>query len=129
MIHAHTAFERAEATLDVAALAALLADPVPPCQVLIAERGEVLLGYAALTFDYALWRGSRWAHLDCLYVRATHRGQAIGQRLLHAACAAAKAEGADRMEWQTPEWNERATAFYCRIGAAMTAKTRFALVL
>lgn len=129
LIRAHAAFEQAEATIDAATLASLLADPAPPCMLLVAAKSELLVGYAALTFDLALWRGRWWGHLDCLYVDEAHRGQAIGVRLLRAAIEEAEAKGADCMEWQTPEWNRRAAAFYGRMGAAVTAKKRFALVL
>jgi len=129
LIRAHAAFERADATVDAATLVDLLAHPAPPCLLFVATRGEALLGYAALTLDYALWRGCWWGHLDCLFVREAQRGQAIGKRLLTAAAEEARARGADRMEWQTPAWNGRATAFYRRAGATMTAKARFAMTL
>lgn len=129
LIRAHAAFERGEAAIDAPALASLLADPAPPCLLYVAAQGDALLGYAALTFDFALWRGHKWGHLDCLFVREAQRGRAIGKRLLKAAAEAAKARGADRMEWQTPAWNRRAAAFYLREGATMTAKARFAMAL
>ena len=129
LICAHARFERAEASIDAQALAGLLADPAPPCLIFVAVRGEALVGYAALTLDFALWRGRCWGHLDCLYVDAAQRGQAIGPPLLRAAAEAAWARGADRMEWQTPAWNRRAMAFYRRAGATMMAKARFTLSL
>lgn len=129
LIRAHAVFERTEATLDAAALAGLLADAVPPSLLFVAAQGEALVGYAALTFDYALWRGRWWGHLDCLYVEAAQRGRAVGRQLLWAAAQEAKAQGANVMEWQTPAWNRRALAFYRREGAGMSAKARFALAL
>lgn len=129
LIRAHAVFEQAEATIDAAALAGLLAEAAPPCLLFVAAQSEALVGYAALTFDYALWRGRGWAHLDCLYVDAAHRGRAIGHRLLRAAAEAARTCGADRMEWQTPAWNRRAIAFYRREGAALAGKARFAMAL
>ena len=90
LIRAHAAFERTEATIGAAELSRLLAEPAAPCLLFVAAEGEALMGYAALTLDYALWRGTWWGHLDCLYVRAAQRGQAIGQRLLQAAAEAAR---------------------------------------
>lgn len=127
LITAHAAFERAEATIGAEALGHLLDDPAPPCELFVAVRGEAPLGYAAMTLDYALWRGCWWAHLDCLYVDAAHRGQSIGAKLLLAVCDAARTAGADRLEWQTPVWNRRAAAFYRRMGAGQSAKARFTL--
>lgn len=129
LIRAHALFEQAEATIDGEALAELLANPAPPCLLFVAAQGGGLVGYAALTLDFALWRGRWWGHLDCLYVEAAERGLAIGPKLLRAAAEAARARGADRMEWQTPAWNRRALAFYRREGASLMAKTRFAMAL
>jgi len=129
LIRDHALFERAEASIARETLSGLLVAPAPPCLLFVAAQGDALLGYAALTLDYALWRGHCWGHLDCLYVDAAHRGRGIGEQLLAAARQEARARGADRMEWQTPDWNERAAEFYRRIGATMTSRARFALAL
>lgn len=90
LIRAHALFEQAEATIDGEALAELLANPAPPCLLFVAAQGGGLVGYAALTLDFALWRGRWWGHLDCLYVEAAERGLAIGPKLLRAAAEAAR---------------------------------------
>jgi len=127
LVHDHAAFERAAATLTLAELTRLLVDPAP-LRLTVAESEAGLLGYSAMTFDYSLWRGHHWAHLDCLFVRATDRDRGIGRQLLAHAFAQAVAAGADRLEWQTPDWNEAAIRFYCREGAACVTKKRFALL-
>lgn len=76
------------------------------------DKGE-LLGYFSLTIDYSLWRDHIWAHLDCLYVTTNERGKGVGAGLLAEAIAVARRLGADQLEWQTPEWNERGVAFTC----------------
>jgi len=129
LIQAHAEFEGGRASISEKQLDALLAASSPPTTILLASGREALLGYAAVTVDYALWRAHRWGHLDCLFVHSHHRGQSIGRLLLDAAARLASRLGADRMEWQTPDWNVRAAAFYAREGATAQRKLRFTMLL
>lgn len=125
LIAQHAAFERDEASLSIAELGALLGAEELAVTILVAAAGRDLLGYAALTIDFSLWRARRWAHLDCLFVHERHRGSAIGSALLARARRVAHEAGADRLEGQTPQWNGRGIAFYEREGAAIANKARF----
>jgi GNAT superfamily N-acetyltransferase len=129
LIADHARFERTEATLTRAALDGILATTTPPVKILVAARQGNLLGYAAMTYDYSLWRAHRWAHLDCLFVQEEHRGLSVGRALLQAATDTARECGADRLEWQTPAWNEPAIAFYRRQNAKGLSKMRFGFAL
>lgn len=111
------------------ALSAILCASTPLVNIFVAAQQKNLLGYAALTYDYSLWRAHRWAHLDCLFVREEYRGKAIGRELLGVAIGFARAGGADRLEWQTPIWNEQAIAFYNRQKAEGLQKMRFGIAL
>lgn len=128
LIAEHARFERSVATLSPPDLLSILTNHAPLVTILVGARGSDLIGFAAITFDFALWRARRWAHLDCLFVREDSRGLGLGATLLGAAADLAREAGADRMEWQTPQWNERAIAFYRRTGAEEAAKVRFTLV-
>lgn len=86
-------------------------------------------GFAAADVQYSTWRARPFLHLDCLYLRPAWRGHGWGARLLTAVRDEAVRLGCDRLEWQTPPWNERAIAFYERLGAQAVPKTRFALDL
>jgi len=125
LIKQHAGFERGQATLCVDGLAKLLAESSRPAEILVASKQGCLLGYAALTFDFSLWRGQKWAHLDCLFVREDARGRAVGAALLAHAKDIAGISGADRLEGQTPEWNSRGIAFYRREGASIIGKACF----
>lgn len=125
LIGEHARFEHGEATLTACEPLSILASGVPPVTIFVAANGEELLGFAALTIDFALWRARRWAHLDCLFVREDARGLGLGTKLLRAAVDHALTCGAGRMEWQTPAWNERAITFYRRACALDAAKVRF----
>ncbi|WP_128253727.1 GNAT family N-acetyltransferase [Falsirhodobacter deserti] len=117
LIHAHAAFERSAASLTAPALDDLLRQSERPVHLFVAELDN-LLGYAALTFDYALWQGARTGNLDCLFVAESSRGLGLGGHLLQAVAEAARQAGAIRLEWQTPRWNAAAIGFYQKFGVA-----------
>ncbi|MDP9840645.1 GNAT superfamily N-acetyltransferase [Neorhizobium huautlense] len=128
MIQEHAAFEKSVAPLTETDLDSLLRQG-EAIRFLVAAEGQTLLGYAAITFDWSVWRAQRYAHLDCLFVCEISRGRGIGSLLLAEAKAVAKQEGVDRMEWQTPAWNEQAIRFYRREGADCQEKSRFVMIL
>lgn len=125
LIRQHAAFERTTASVTEANLVAILDAHKPPTHLLVAEDEKSLIGYAALTFDYALWTACRFAHVDCLFVCEIARGQGIGKRLFERACRLAGESGAVRIEWQTPVWNLDAIRFYEREGGIGQPKIRF----
>jgi GNAT superfamily N-acetyltransferase len=127
LIQQHAAFEKSAAPLRVIELVSLLNKEA--VRFLVAVEGQTLLGYAAITFDWSIWRAKRYAHLDCLFVSSVHRGGGIGKQLLAEAKIVARLEGVDRMEWQTPAWNEQAIRFYHREGAGSQDKSRFVMPL
>jgi GNAT superfamily N-acetyltransferase len=123
----HSSMQRPPLSLDD--LKAILAADGPPTHLLVAEGDNALVGYAAVTFDFSLWRGRTYGHLDCLFVAVSARGRGIGKQLFDAAVRLARAEGCDRLEWQTPVWNSNAIRFYIRTGAFGVTKQRFAIAL
>jgi GNAT superfamily N-acetyltransferase len=128
LIQNHAAFEGGMVSLAVETLKELLEQSEPLSLIWLAENvGPV--GYAALTFDYALWSGERFGHLDCMFVNPAHRGCGIGRALFGAIVVAARLAGATRLEWQTPLWNEDGRLFYARMGATSSPKHRFCLAL
>ncbi len=129
LIRQHMAFERAAQHVSENDLAHMLGSRPPPVHLIVAADTAGLIGYAALTFDYALWRASRFAHLDCLFVCAAARGKGIGKLLFERACLMADAAGAQRIEWQTPAWNTDAIRFYEREGGVGQLKMRFGKTL
>lgn len=129
MVRAHAAFERGTASLSLDDLKAILSTDSLPTQLLVADMGNALVGYAAVTFDFSLWRGRTYGHLDCLFVAASARGRGIGRQLFDAVAKLAQVEGVDHLEWQTPVWNREAIRFYLRTGALSAKKERFAIPL
>lgn len=105
---------------------ALFSDP-PRLHAWVAERGGQAVGYATASREYSTWDAAEYVHMDCLYLREDARGLGIGRDLVRAVAELARGFGCGRVEWQTPEWNGRAIAFYGRAGAAGKRKVRFAL--
>ncbi|MBF8185275.1 GNAT family N-acetyltransferase [Nonomuraea sp. K274] len=86
-----------------------------------------LAGYATCAPEFATWRGRTYLHLDCLYLRADHRGQGLGGLLFEAVVAEARALGVEEVQWNTPAWNTGAIRFYDRLGATGVEKMRYTL--
>jgi ribosomal protein S18 acetylase RimI-like enzyme len=127
----HAAYERLAPPAHEAAqaLSAALWGTAPRASCLVTYRGQELLGYASYSLEFATWTGREYVHLDCLFVRETHRGNGIGQALLARVTEAAAELGAREIQWQTPDWNADAIRFYERAGAIGRQKVRFTLQL
>lgn len=125
LIQQHAAFEQATAHVSEDDIALVLDAREPPTHLIVTEERGELTGYAALTFDYALWSACHFAYLDCLFVCANARGRGLGKLLFDHACRMANEAGAQRIEWQTPAWNADATRFYEREGGIGKIKMRF----
>ncbi|WP_432035201.1 N-acetyltransferase family protein [Streptomyces cucumeris] len=129
----HAAYERADPPAGDFAerLAEALFDRSPPwVSLLVAALPDGrLAGYATCAPEFATWQGLRYLHMDCLYLRAEHRGHGLGRRLFDAVAAEAGALRLTEIQWNTPLWNEDAMRFYERLGAVRRDKARYGLRL
>ncbi|HEY7386796.1 MAG TPA: GNAT family N-acetyltransferase [Beijerinckiaceae bacterium] len=90
--------------------------------VLVAERSDVVLGYAYAGLegnDYMALRGPAGVLYD-LVVDPAHRGKGIGRVLLDAALAALSERGAARVVISTAERNEAAQRLFASAGFRRT---------
>jgi GNAT superfamily N-acetyltransferase len=86
---------------------------------------EVIIGYLngkpisfALFFhNFSTFLGRPGIYLEDLFVKTEARGKGIGQKMLGYLAQLAKERGCGRLEWWVLDWNERATAFYKKLGA------------
>jgi len=125
----HADYERSSAHPDARALGAAIDMGAARLWAWLAEEGGYPVAYAAVTEDFSTWRAEAFLHLDCLFVRATHRGRGIGATLFRQALSHARERGIATLEWQTPSWNEDAIRFYERLGGKHSLKARFSLSL
>lgn len=84
----------------------------------LAEIDKKVVGIALYYETFSTWRGLMY-YLEDFVVRETHRGQGIGQLLMDAYIAEAKAAGAVLVKWQVLDWNEPAVNFYEKMGATI----------
>lgn len=140
---------RALAASDHEALAALMAEmqahyrvPCPPSEaildglaklpqgveILIAERGGALLGFASACAIYPGPGLASGFFLKELYVARTARGGGIGRALMRALAELALARGHKRLDWTADAGNPELIRFYESLGAAaQTEKVFFRL--
>ena len=91
----------------------------PAAEVLVADVGGEIVGFALFfpTFSTFLARPGLW--LEDLYVKPSHRARGLGRRLLGAVAALAVERRCGRFEWAVLDWNAPAIAFYERMGATV----------
>ena len=85
--------------------------------VLVAGEVGVPIGYAIVTWGFAIESGGVDALLDELYV--DERSKGLGSRLMERAMEEARAGGAAQMFLETQAHNRRARMFYTRHGFAI----------
>src|ERR1700761_3945511 len=71
----------------------------PAAEALIAELGGETAGYALFFPTFSTFLSIQGIWLEDLFVRPAHRGGGVGKALLAAVAAAARARGAERLEW------------------------------
>ena len=125
----HAAFEQAPFTENGQAerLAGFLFGPRPAAYCLVVARDQELLGFATYMPEFSTWDAAYYLHLDCLFLRPELRGRGLGRRVMTAIAYEAQRLGCALVQWQTPEFNRNAIAFYRRLGAREKAKLRFYL--
>jgi ribosomal protein S18 acetylase RimI-like enzyme len=84
-----------------------------------------LIGYYTYTFDFSTWDAKTFMYLDCLYIEPSFRGMKIGKRIFDNLKEIATLNNCVNIQWQTPDFNERAIKFYKGIGGRGTGKVRF----
>lgn len=84
----------------------------------LAEASGRAIGYATYTEGFHLWSGARRILLDDIYVDPDHRGAGVGERLMKLVFSIA---GEDAfVSWTVLPDNDRAIAFYKRLGAEVS---------
>jgi GNAT superfamily N-acetyltransferase len=102
-----------------------LFSPAPAAFAIVAWLDDEAVGFALYYFTFATTLAQRGLHLDDLYVRASARGHGVGRALLAHLARLAQREGCGRFEWWALRWNDKAIAFYKKLGIA----TRDELIL
>lgn len=125
----HAAFERASFADDGLdeRLGSALFSPSARLHAWVAEADAAIVGYVTAVVEFSTWHARDFVHMDCLFLRETHRGLGLGSALLDVVTGFAREQGIHEVQWQTPDWNIDATRFYRRLGAQGRSKLRFTL--
>ena len=123
----HAEYEKADFQEDgqVERWHAALFGPAPVLHGWIATADGEPCGFMTVTVEYATWSAAGFAHMDCLYLRAPHRGLGLGRMFLDRLREFAAGHDCGWAEWQTPAENELGVGFYRRMGATAKPKLRF----
>jgi GNAT superfamily N-acetyltransferase len=115
--------------LDEAHLREHLFGPRPYAEVLLAEEGGEVVGFALFFHNYSTFLSSPGIYLEDLFVKPSHRGKGHGKGLLTALAKLTLERGCGRLEWAVLNWNAPAIRFYEAVGAKpMNEWTVFRLV-
>jgi GNAT superfamily N-acetyltransferase len=106
-----------EAVVTEAALRETLFGPRPSAEVLIAEFGNEVAGFALYFHNYSTFVGKPGLYVEDVFVRAQFRGRGLGTAFFRRMARIAVDRGCGRMEWAVLDWNEPALNFYRKIGA------------
>ncbi|MFT6337144.1 MAG: GNAT superfamily N-acetyltransferase [Halioglobus sp.] len=100
-------------------------DPKLHCRVAVV--GGTYIGYITWMRQYSTWDAVEYLYMDCLFLDDKYRSQGIGVALVNDMKDFGKENGIGNIQWQTPDFNNRAIKFYRRIGASSLSKERFFL--
>jgi GNAT superfamily N-acetyltransferase len=119
LIRALAEYERLahEVVLEEKELALHLFGPNPRAEVLLAEEGGKVVGFALFFHNFSTFLGKPGIYLEDLFVRPEHRGSGHGKALLTGLAKLAIERGCGRFEWSVLDWNEPAIGFYKKLGA------------
>ena len=120
-------YERAEFNPEGKAslLSGYLFGPHEVLKCLVAERNNLLVGYATFMKQFSTWDAAFYLYLDCLFLKEEVRGKGAGRQLMNKVKEYALEEGCKLIQWQTPDFNAGAIQFYQRLGAVSKTKERF----
>ena len=99
----------------------------PRLKCWVIDIDQLVNGYCSFTFDYSTWDAAMFIYMDGLYLRSAYRGMGIGTVILTRLKELAAQNDMVNVQWQTPDFNESAIAFYKKNGALPKNKVRFTL--
>jgi GNAT superfamily N-acetyltransferase len=108
-----------QVVVDEARLREHLFGPKPYAEVLLAEDGGQVVGYALFFHTYSTFLGRPSLYLEDLFVLPEQRGKGHGKALLARLARLAVERDCGRFEWMVLDWNTPAIQFYESLGAAL----------
>ncbi|ASL46790.1 Mycothiol acetyltransferase [Burkholderia sp. AD24] len=87
-------------------------DAYEPMHAMVAERSGQLLGIVHFLYHRHTTMSAPICYLQDLYTLDTERGKGVGRALIEGVVARARADGLERVYWQTHETNQTAMKLY-----------------
>ena len=127
----HAEFEKADFSPEgkEEGLKKALFNENPKLYCLVVSTDKDIVGYVSYTFDYSTWDAATFMYMDCLFLEEEARSFGIGEVLIEKLKQIGIEKDCINIQWQTPQFNERAIKFYHRIGGKGKDKVRFTLDL
>ena len=86
-------------------------------EVILAEDGGAVVGFALYFHNYSTFLAKPGIYLEDLFVVPEHRGRGHGKALLAALARLAVERECSRVDWSVLDWNEPSIKFYKALGA------------
>jgi GNAT superfamily N-acetyltransferase len=118
-VQALAEFERLshQVTAAESTFALSLFGPRAYAECLLAFVEESPAGFALFFHNFSTFNGKPGLYLEDIYVEPAYRSHGIGLSLFRELAKIALARDCQRFEWSVLDWNEKAIAFYRRLGA------------
>jgi GNAT superfamily N-acetyltransferase len=100
----------------------------PVVEALVAEAAGEAVGFALFFTTFSTFLAQPGLYLEDLYVKPDHRRLGAGGALIARVGRIAVERECGRFEWSVLDWNERAIAFYEKIGATVMPDWRICRV-
>lgn len=100
----------------------------PVVEALVAEVAGEAVGFGLFFTTFSTFLAQPGLYLEDLYVKPDHRRLGVGGALIARVGRIAVERECGRFEWSVLDWNERAIAFYEKIGATVMPDWRICRV-
>jgi GNAT superfamily N-acetyltransferase len=100
----------------------------PVVEALVAEAAGEAVGFALFFTTFSTFLAQPGLYLEDLYVKPDHRRLGAGGALIARVGRIAVERECGRFEWSVLDWNERAIAFYEKMGATVMPDWRICRV-
>jgi GNAT superfamily N-acetyltransferase len=100
----------------------------PVVEALVAEVAGEAVGFALFFTTFSTFLAQPGLYLEDLYVKPEHRRLGVGGALIARVGRIAVERECGRFEWSVLDWNERAIAFYEKMGATVMPDWRICRV-
>jgi GNAT superfamily N-acetyltransferase len=89
----------------------------PLFDILVAQKGREIVGYAFYFFTYSSFLAKKTLYLEDIFISENMRRSGVGKLFFKELIRISKKEKCGRMEWCVLDWNKKAINFYNKLGA------------